>query len=53
MQSVTIDSIINNYNLLADADAELREKANLYLIGLIDHEEIWKITEVSQPPLRK
>lgn len=53
MQEISIEGIINNYRLLSDPDLDIQEKANLYLMRLIDCDSVWKITEVTTSISRK
>lgn len=42
----SLQTIIENYELLGHDDAAVREGANLFLMGLTFADDAWKITEV-------
>ena len=37
-EGLSIEGIVKNYQMLGDPDEEVRERANLYLLGVIDYE---------------
>jgi hypothetical protein len=53
MMQLSIEGILNNYTLLASSEPELREQANYYLLSVIDHQDIWKVTEVAMKQYSK
>jgi hypothetical protein len=48
-QTYSLQTIIENYEMLDHEDPSVREGANLFLMGLTFADDAWKITEV--PPL--
>lgn len=44
----SIEGIIRSYQLLGGIDSEARERANIHLLTVVDHDEIWTVTQV--PP---
>jgi hypothetical protein len=47
-----MEEIISNYQLLGHSDPNIRETANLFLIGVVDDPNIWSIAQVESHPFR-